>query len=399
KVLDAAAASPSGDNQKIGDYYASCMDESAINAKGVAPLAPLFSKIDAVKSAADLAPVVAALHTLQVNVLFGFGSEADFKDASLQMAIADQGGMGLPERDYYLRTDDKSAALRTQYVAHVGKMLALAGAPPDQAAGAAQKVMAIETALAKGALDVTTRRDPTKVYHKLTPPELQALTPQFQWQKYFEGIGAPPIYALNVTEPDFFKAMGQLLASTPIDDLKTYLRWQLIHSSAVILPAAFVNENFAFYGKALTGAQELRPRWKRCVQYTNGDLGEALGQAFVKDAFGPEAKADTLKMVHEIESALDKDIQSLSWMTPKTKEEALVKLHAVSDKIGYPDKWRDYSALTIVRGDALGNSERANAFEFHRQLAKIGKPTDKTEWEMTPPTVNAYYNPLENNIN
>ena len=399
KVLDAAAASPSGDNQKIGDYYASCMDESAINAKGVAPLAPLFSKIDAVKSAADLAPVVAALHTLQVNVLFGFGSEADFKDASLQMAIADQGGMGLPERDYYLRTDDKSAALRTQYVAHVGKMLALAGAPPDQAAGAAQKVMAIETALAKGALDVTTRRDPTKVYHKLTPPELQALTPQFQWQKYFEGIGAPPIYALNVTELDFFKAMGQLLASTPIDDLKTYLRWQLIHSSAVILPAAFVNENFAFYGKALTGAQELRPRWKRCVQYTNGDLGEALGQAFVKDAFGPEAKADTLKMVHEIESALDKDIQSLSWMTPKTKEEALVKLHAVSDKIGYPDKWRDYSALTIVRGDALGNSERANAFEFHRQLAKIGKPTDKTEWEMTPPTVNAYYNPLENNIN
>jgi endothelin-converting enzyme/putative endopeptidase len=207
------------------------------------------------------------------------------------------------------------------------------------------------------------------------------------------------VYALNVTEPEFFKALGQLLASTPIDELKTYLRWQVLHSSAPVLPAAFVNENFAFYGKALTGAQELRPRWKRCVQYTDGDLGEALGQAFVREAFGPEAKADTLKMVHEIEASLEKDINSLDWMTATTKREAATKLHAVADKIGYPDKWRDYSALVIKRGDALGNSQRANAFEFHRQLGKIGKPTDKTEWGMTPPTVNAYYNPLQNNIN
>jgi endothelin-converting enzyme/putative endopeptidase len=399
RVLETAAASPMGDNQKIGDYYASCMDESTINAKGVAPLAPLLTKISAVKSANDLAPVVAELHTDQVNALFSFGSEADFKDASLEMAIADQGGMGMPERDYYLRDDEKSAALRKQYVEHVGKMLALAGTPPDQASAGAEKVMAIETALAKGALDVTSRRDPNKVYHRLTPEELQAFTPQFQWPRYFAGIGAPPIYALNVTEPEFFKALGQLLAATPIDDVKTYLRWQLIHSSAIILPAAFVNENFAFYGKALTGAQELRPRWKRCVQYTDGDLGEALGQAFVKETFGPEAKADTLKMVHEIEASLQKDIDALDWMTATTKREALVKLHAVADKIGYPDKWRDYSALQIARGDALGNSQRANAFEFHRQLGKIGKPTDKSEWGMTPPTVNAYYNPLQNNIN
>jgi len=399
KVLEQAAANPAGDNQKIGDYYGSCMDESAINAQGVKGLEPLFTKIDAMKTANDLAPIVAELHTYQVNALFGFGSEADFKDASLEMAIADQGGMGLPERDYYTRIDEKSAALRKLYVEHVGKMLALAGTPEAQATAGAEKVMAIEIALAKGALDVTSRRDPNKIYHKLTPQELQAMTPQFQWQRYFSGIGAPPIYALNVTEPDFFKALGKLLASTPIDDVKTYLRWQLIHSSAAILPTTFVNENFAFYGTALTGAPELRPRWKRCVQYTDGDLGEALGQAFVKETFGPEAKADTVKMVHEIEASLSKDIDSLSWMTDTTKREAKVKLQAVADKIGYPDKWRDYSALVIKRGDALGNSQRANEFEFHRQLNKIGKPTDKSEWGMTPPTVNAYYNPLQNNIN
>jgi len=399
KVLENAAANATGANQKIGDYYASCMDESAINAKGVAPLQPLLAKIDALKTANDLAPLVGELHTIGVSAFFGFGSEADFKDASLEMAIADQGGMGLPERDYYLRDDPKSVELRKQYVEHVGKMLGLLGAPAAQSSAAAQKVMTLETALAKGALDVTSRRDPNKIYHKLTPQELQAFTPQFQWQKYFTGIGAPPIYALNVTEPDFFKTLGQVLASTPIDDIKTYLRWQLAHASAVILPTTFVNENFEFFGKTLTGAKELRPRWKRCVQYTDGDLGEALGQAFVKETFGPEAKADTLKMVHEIEGALEKDINTLTWMTADTKREALVKLKAVADKIGYPDKWRDYSALTIVRGDALGNSQRANTFEFHRQLGKIGKPTDKSEWGMTPPTVNAYYNPLQNNIN
>ena len=399
QVLETAAAAHDPQTQKIGDYYASCMDEPGIDAKGIAPLKPLFDKIAAVKTAADLAPLVAELHTIQVNAFFEFGSEADFKDASLEMAIADQGGMALPERDYYVRDDPKSVELRQQYVEHVGKMLGLAGAAPEQASAGAQKVMAIETALAKGALDVTSRRDPNKIYHKLTPHELQALTPQFQWQRYFTGIGAPPIYALNVTEPDFFKALGQLLASTPIDDVRTYLRWHVIHGSATILPAAFVNENFNFYGRTLTGAQQLRPRWRRCVQYTDGDLGESLGQAFVRDAFGPEAKTDTLKMVHEIEAALDRDIHQLTWMTDATKREAVTKLQAVADKIGYPDKWRDYSTLEIKRGDALGNSQRANAFEFRRQLRKIGNPTDKTEWGMTPPTVNAYYNPLQNNIN
>ena len=399
KILDAAAAGRDPASKNIGDYYASCMDETAINAKGAAPLDPLLKKIAALTSVNGLAPVVAELHTIGVNPFFTFGAEADFKDASVEMAIADQGGLGLPDRDYYFRDDAKSVELRKQYVEHIGKMAALLGDAPDRAAAAAQHAMKIEAALAKAALDAVSRRDPNKIYHKLSAAELQALTPQFQWPQYFTSIGAPPVYALNVTEPEFFKAIGQTLASTPIEEIKSYLRWHVAHASAAVLPTAFVDENFRFYGTLLTGAKELRPRWKRCVDYTDGDLGEALGQAFVKEAFGAQAKADTLKMVHELEAALEADIHGLSWMTDTTKKEALVKLHAITEKIGYPERWRDYSALAINRGDALGNSQRSNAFEFHRQLGKIGKPVDKTEWEMTPPTVNAYYNPLQNNIN
>jgi putative endopeptidase len=403
KILDAAAAGREPEAKRIGDYYASCMDEPAIEAKGAAPLAPLLKKIDALASVAALPPLVAELHTIGVNVFFGFGAEADFKDASVEMAIADQGGLGLPDRDYYFRDDAKSVELRKHYVEHVGTMAAMTalmtGTPAPQTAAAGQTVMKLETALAKNALDAVSRRDPNKIYHKLSVAELQALTPQFQWQQYFTGIGAPPIYALNVTEPDFFKGLGETLASTPIDEIRAYLRWHAVHASAFMLSKPFVDENFRFYGTVLTGAKELRPRWKRCVQYTDSDLGEALGQAFVKEAFGPQAKADTLRMVRELEAALEADIKGLDWMTETTKKEALVKLHAISDKIGYPDKWRDYSGLNVVRGDALGNSQRANAFEFRRQLTKIGKPVDKSEWAMTPPTVNAYYNPLQNNIN
>jgi len=393
RILETAAAGRDPESKKIGDYYASCMDETAIDARGAAPLDPLLKKIAAVTSVADLAPLVAELHTVGVNVFFQFGSQADFKDASMEMAIADQGGLGLPDRDYYFKDDAKSADLRTQYLDHLARMSALLGAADNQAKASAQQIMNIETALAKNALDAVSRRDPNKVYHKMSNAELQALTPQFPWNRYFTGIGSPPVYALNVAEPDFIKGFGQLLATTPLDQLKAYLRWQVAHASAAVLAKPFVDENFRFFGAALTGAKELRPRWKRCVQYTDSDLGEALGQAFVKEAFGPQAKADTLKMVHELESALENDINGLAWMTPATKKEALVKLHAIADKIGYPDRWRDYSALSIVRGDALGNSQRSNAFEFHRQMAKIGKPVDKTLWLMTPPTVNAYYNP------
>ena len=398
-ILEAAAAGREPEFKKIGDYYASCLDETAIDAKGAGPLDPLLKKIAALSSVNDLAPLVAELHTIGVNVFFQFGSQADFKDASVEMALADQGGLGLPDRDYYVKDDAKSVELRAQYVDHIAKLAALLGASGDQAKASAQQAMAIETALATSALDAVSRRDPNKVYHKMSNAELQALTPQFMWNRYFSGIGSPPIYALNVAEPEFFKAFGRIVATTPLDQIKTYLRWQLVHASAAVLARPFVDANFRFFGTALTGAKELRPRWKRCVQYTDNDLGESLGQAFVKVAFGPQAKADTLKMVHELESALQTDIQGLDWMTPTTKKEALVKLRAIADKIGYPDHWRDYSALTIVRGDALGNSQRSNAFEFHRQMAKIGKPVDKSLWQMTPPTVNAYYDPLENNIN
>ena len=425
KILEDAAKAADPETKKVGDYYASCMDESRIDARGAAALQPMLDKIAALSSARDLPALVAELHTIGAGAFFAFGAEADFKEASLVRAIADQGGIGLPDRDYYFRDDPKSVEIRKQYVEHVGKMLELLGTTvrlkPDTTgtttkpamAGtttkpdttgtttkpAAETVMKIETALAKASLDVVARRDPAALYHRMGPTELQVLTPAFTWSQYFKGVGSPAIDTLNVTVPEFFKAFDQLITSTPIADLQTYLRWHLVHASAAMLSKPFVDENFRFYGTALTGAKELRPRWKRCVQYTDSDLGEALGKAFVREAFGPAAKEDTLKMVRELESSMETDIKGLSWMTDATRQQAIVKLHAVANKIGYPDKWRDYSALSIVRGDALGNSQRANRFEFQRQMNRIGKALDKGEWEMTPPTVNAYYNPLQNNIN
>ncbi|HEV2984355.1 MAG TPA: M13 family metallopeptidase [Vicinamibacterales bacterium] len=401
RILEDAGRNANADpeTKKIGDYYATCMDESAVNAKGAAPLAPALMKIAALTGARDLPALVGELHSMGVNVFFAFGAEADFKEASMVRAIADQGGLGLPDRDYYFREDPKSVELRKQYLEHVGKMIALLGPDAGDPAAAANTVMRVETALAKAALDAVARRDPSAIYHKMTPAELQRLTPAFDWTAYFTAAGAPPIDGINVTEPEFFKALDAVVASTPLADLKTYLRWQLAHASAAVMSAPFVNENFRFYSATLTGAKELQPRWRRCVQYTDGDLGEALGKAFVKEAFGPAAKEDTLKMVRELETSLEKDIQGLSWMTDTTKRQAVLKLHAVANKIGYPDRWRDYGPLNIVRGDALGNSQRSNVFEFRRQMNRIGKPLDKSEWSMTPPTVNAYYNPLENNIN
>jgi len=399
RVLEQAAAGRDAATKKIGDYYATCMDEETINRRGATPLEPDLKNIASLQGADRLPELVAELHKTGVNALFGFGAEGDFKDATTVIAVAAQGGMGLPDRDYYFRDDARSVDIRKQYEAHVAKMLALAGTSAAQANTDAATVMRIESALAKAALDVVARRNPANQYHKMTVAELQQLTPRFNWTRYLRGIAAPTFNAINVMEPEFFRALNQLLGSTSIEDLRTYLRWHLVHQSAAMLSAPFVEENFRFYNKTLQGVEQQRPRWKRCVDYVDADLGEALGQGFVKEAFGPQAKADTLKMVHEIETELEKDIRTLDWMGEDTKKQALAKLHAVMDKIGYPDRWRDYSALTIERGDALGNSQRANAFEFHRQLSKIGKPLDKTEWSMTPPTVNAYYNPLQNNIN
>jgi len=384
--------------QKIGDYFQSCMDEAAIEAVGTRPLADDFKAIDGIKSKADLAKELIRLHRQAIGAVFTFTSDQDFKDATQTIAEADQGGMALPDRDYYVKDDPKSVELRKQYVDHVQKMFGLLGDAPAKSAAEAKSVMDIETGLAKGALDRVSRRDPNKVYHKLEAKDLAALSPDFNWNVYLTGIGAPATQVVNVTEPEFFKQMDTVLKTASLDDWKTYLRWHVVHGNAALLPTRFVNENFNFFSKTLAGTKELSPRWKRCVRYTNGDLGEAVGQKYVELTFGAEGKDRTLKMVQALEKALGEDIQSLSWMSPETKKQALVKLQAISNRIGYPDKWRDYSPLKIARGDAIGNSLRANEFEFQRQLNKIGKPVDKNDWPYPPSTVNASYNPQLNNI-
>jgi putative endopeptidase len=394
----AKATKRDADEQKIGDFYASCMDEEA-NTKGAAVLKPEFDRIAAMKDKAELATVIGHLHAEGINSFFGFGSGADFKNAKEVIAQADQGGLSLPDRDYYLKDDAKSTELRKAYVEHVANMFKLLGDAPDKAAAEAKTVMDVETALAKGSMDRVERRDPEKIYHKLSSQEWQALTPSLTFTKYVADLGAPSFTALNVANPDFFKALDAELKAASLDDLKTYMRWQVVHEFAAVLPVPFVNENFSFYGKTLAGTKELRPRWKRCTAAADSNLGEAVGKVFVEKHFPADAKARTLKMVQQLEDALRKDIQSLDWMSDATKKQAIVKLEAIQNKIGYPDKWRDYSSLKIVRGDALGNAERASAFETTYQLNKIGKPLDKREWQMTPPTVNAYYDPTENNIN
>ncbi|HUM06308.1 MAG TPA: M13 family metallopeptidase [Terriglobales bacterium] len=400
-ILEKAAAKTSGRSateQKIGDYYASCMDESAIEKSGIKPLAHDLDSIAALKSKADLAKEILRLHREGTDVLFGFGSESDFKNASQIIAEVDQGGLGLPDRDYYFKDDAKSVELRQQYVLHVQKMLELLGDSPDRAAAEAKVVMDIETGLAKGALDQTSRREPQKVYHKLDDKDLAALSPSFNWGVYFQGVGAPKFDSLNVSEPDFVKQMDTVINAHSIDDWRTYLRWHAAHANAPMLPAAFVNENFEFFSKTLLGTKELRPRWKRCVGYANGDLGEAIGQIYVEQTFGAEGKARTLAMVENLEKALGDDIKSLPWMGEDTKKQALVKLAAITNRIGYPDKWRDYSKLEIARGDALGNSQRSNAHDLQRRLNKIGTALDKRDWPYPPMTINASYNPLQNNI-
>jgi putative endopeptidase len=382
--------------QKIGDYYQSCMDEAAIEKAGTHPLDEEFAAIEAMQSKQDLAKQVVRMHRHAVESLFTFSSDQDFKDATQVIGEVDQGGMALPDRDYYLKNDAKTAEQRKHYVTHMQKMFELLGDPSAKSAAEAKTVLAIETALAKGAYDRVTRRDPAKIYHRMSSKELVALTPNFGWEVYLNGVGAPGV--LNVTEPEFFKHLDSIVKSHPLEDWKTYFRWHTMNGNAQLLPAAFVNETFEFFDKELTGSKELSPRWKRCVRYTSGDLGEAIGQKYVEATFGAEGKARTLKMVNQLDKALAADIQQISWMGDETKKQALAKLAAISNRIGYPDKWRDFSNLKIVRGEAIGNSMRANEFEFQRQLDKIGKPVDKNDWPYPPSTVNASYNPQLNNI-
>jgi putative endopeptidase len=401
-MLEAASADKPGRSaieQKIGDFYFACMDEKGIDARGSAPLKAGLDRIEALKDKKDLADLVAVLMRNGTPEFFNFSSEQDAKDSTQEIAGLDQGGIGLPERDYYFKTDKKSVEERAAYLAHVAKIFELLGSSPADASRKAQVVMAIETALADGSFDVVTRRDPEKVYHKMTVKELAMLGPGFDWAKFFKAVGAPTIQSLDVSVPPFVKALDGVIAKNTLDDLKTYLDWHLVHSNTEVLPVAFQQENFNFYGKILRGTKEMRPRWKRCVDLTDAQLPDALGRAFVDQTLGPKGSERTHQMVEEIEKSMEKDIQALTWMSPATKQEAMVKLHAVTNKIGNKAHWLDYSKIKVTRDDAFGNSERASAFEVARQLGKIGKPVDKTDWEMSQPTVNAYYDPQENDIN
>ncbi len=391
-----------GDSQ-IGNFYAACMDEPAIERQGVEPIAPLLSHIGALASKTELAAEMVRLQQAGVRALFNFYVRPDDKKSDTEIANLDQGGLGLPDRDYYLKTDARSVELRRQYSAHIQAMFALlskaqgeSGADPEAAARA---VMDVETALAKVSMDRVSRRDPDKTYHKMTVAQLAQLTPDFDWKLYIATVGIPPVESLNVAAPDFVKGLGAIVSSTSLAGLKTYLRWHVLNSSAAVLPRAFEEESFNFNEHILRGTREMPPRWKRCVRATDRALGEALGQEFVRETFNGSSKEKALQLVGEIESEMRNDIGAASWMTPATREQALAKLRQVANKIGYPDKWRDYSSVKVVRGDYFGDSLRAREFELHRNFQKIGKPVDKSEWGMTPPTVNAYYSPSMNNIN
>jgi putative endopeptidase len=399
-ILEKAAAdNPQRDSidQKIGDYYESCMDEKAVDAKGLEPLKPELDRIAGVKDKQGLIDAIARVHMIGPNPLFSFYSQPDLHNADMVIAYIDQGGLSLPDRDYYLKDDAHMTKIRGQFVEYVTQVFTLAGETPEQAAESAKTVLRIETALAKAAMDRTARRDPKTRDHKMSSEEASQLAANFQLERFFTDVNAPKISELNVSNPDFFKQANQLLESESLDAWKTYVSWHLLDGASPWLSKPFVDANFKMQ-QALTGQSEIKPRWKRCVASVDDELGEALGQRYVDVTFGAEGKQRMLKMVEALEKSLSEDIQDLSWMSDETKKQAHVKLSAIRNKIGYPDVWRDYSSVKIVRGDLLGNFLRANEFEARRDVNKIGKPLDRNEWGMTPPTVNAYYSPPRNEI-
>ena len=389
---------PGSDEQKLGDFYAGCMDEAAVEAQGSKPLAAELERIDKLQSAADLRSEVARLQTRGVGVLFGFGSQQDRKNSNEVIAGAGQGGLGLPDRDYYTKTDEKSRDLRAKYAEHVAKMFTLLGDDTTKAAVESKTVLDIETKLAGASMTRVERRDPDATYHRMTTEELKTLTPNFPWAAYFKELDAPPISAVNIGQPKFFEALDKQLVAVPMADWKTYFKWHLVHSAAPILSSKFVDENFNFYGKTLEGTKELQPRWRRCVQATDRHLGFALGRLYVAEHFPPEAKARADQMVKNLVAALRDDLATLPWMGAETRTAALAKLGAFTPKIGYPDKWRDYSPYKVEHGVLLVNVMNGALYEHHRDMDKIGKPVDRTEWGMTPPTVNAYYSAPRNEI-
>jgi putative endopeptidase len=402
-ILEQAAISSGPRNEatvQIGDFYGACMDEATVEKQGIAPVRGYLDSIWSLKSAKEIAPLAAQLQQVYGrSVLFRAGSTQDPDNSEQVIAELDQGGLGLPDRDYYTKEDAKSKETRERYVQHVQRLFQLVGENPEAAKKDADTVMRLETALAKASMTRVDRRDPYKMKHKMQLPDLSVLTPNFDWKAYYSTAQYPQFETLNVTAPDFFKEVNALLAAEPIDNWKIYLRFRVVDSASPYLSSPFVDENFEFYRKYLRGAKEQQPRWKRCVNYTDRELGEALGQAYVAKVFSPQLKQSTLDMVRRIEDAMALRIQQLDWMSPETKQQALRKLHGIRNKIGYPDKWRDYSSVKIARDDFAGNLARTSQFEHHRNANKIGKPVDRGEWGMSPPTVNAYYAPQMNDIN
>ena len=384
--------------KKVGDFYATCMDEHKAETASFAALQDELGRIDAVGDARSLARAVARLQAIGGRTLFGFGSQQDFKDARLVIGGADQGGLGLPDRDYYLKDDERMRELRALYHDHIEKMLALAGATEAEAKKQARTVMEIETALAKASMDKVERRDPNKIYHRLERAGLKKVAPHFLWDAYFDELGAPSVQAINVFAPDFFAGMDKLLAAKgKLNDVKTYLRWTAVEDAAPALGQAFVEERFRLT-KALTGTKAILPRWKRCVQMTDRALGEALGRSFVVTTIGEEGKKVAKEMIEGIEGAFERNLAAVGWMDEAARAASREKLRKIDNKIGYPEKWRDYSTVKIGRASLLANLAEAALFETRRDLAKIGKPVDRNEWQMTPPTVNAYYNPSMNEM-
>jgi len=409
EILERDGASPPADeaySKQLGNYYAACMDEKGIEAAGDESLAVQLAKVAKVKDVTTFAEVIAELHGTGQKALFAFTSEQDFADATQVIGTVQQGGLGLPDRDYYLKDDPKSKDIRGKYEAHIAEMLRLAGEKrgekPEAAKAGAKTVVRLESELAKASMTKVDLRDPHKVYHRLELAGLKKMAPNFPWDAYLKAIGFPQVTTINVAQPDFFKAVGQVAKGVraggkTLADWRTYLQWHILRSNAAMLPTRFVDEDFKFRS-ALTGAPKLLPRWKRCVRATDGAMGEALAQPFVKTQLGPKGKAEALELIGGIESAMKSSLDGLSWMDDATRKKALEKLLAINNKIAYPDVWRNYDGLEVRRDSYFDNTLHARAFEVKRELSKIGKPVDKKEWQMTPPTVNAYYDPSLNEM-
>jgi len=399
-ILEDAAKNPGDDvnQQKLGWFYGTCMDEAGIAAAGTKPIHGWMKDVAKVKDAKSLMATAGKMHAATIPGLFGIGVEADFKDPNTNIAQMFQGGLGLPDRDYYLKDDARSKELRDKYVAFVAKMFELYGEKPEDAKATADKILAFETELAKNSRPRAELRDPDKTYNKLDRGGLQKLTPRLDWDAYFKATGHPEVTQINVAIPEFFTGLEKLAGSTDAATLAAYLQWNVLRDAAPALPKPFDEEQFNFYGKTLQGQKEQQARWKRCVAQSDGALGEILGQEFIKKQFAGESKATARELVEAIQTAFAGNLPGLEWMDDTTRQRALGKKATLINKIGYPDKWKDYSKLKIKKGDYFGNLVASGRFEFEREAAKIGRPVDKTEWGMTPPTVNAYYNPLNNEM-